>query len=295
MKPVIAAPDWKLIVGDSAKILLDYPGAFDLLVPDPPYNLDQDYKAYDDRKSREAYLTWSENWITSAYVALKPTGSIWIAIGDHFVSEIDVFCKSLGLSKKAHVIWYYTFGQNHGKNFQRSHTHWLYYTKHKTQFTFNFNDPALRIPSARQTLYKDKRANPNGRLPDTVWILRPDDLPDGFKAIEDTWSFSRICGTFKVKSKISPNQMPIPMLERIIRTSSNPGDFVGDPFSGTGTGVIAANNTGRRVLGMDISQECIDESRKRIVAAVKAQDAVANHPQLPLFPSGTKPRKKKRK
>src|SRR5690606_4157144 len=69
----------------------------------------------------------------------------------------------------------------------RSHAHLLYFVKNPDEFTFNANDPAIRVPSARQLVYGDKRANPNGRLPDDTWITPPvrDTLSDSV-AIEDT-------------------------------------------------------------------------------------------------------------
>ena len=46
-------------------------------------------------------------------------------------------------------------------------------------------------------VYGDARANPKGRLPDNTWILRPQDIPEGFAPEGDTWFFSRVAGTFK--------------------------------------------------------------------------------------------------
>jgi hypothetical protein len=63
--------------------------------------------------------------------------------------------------------------------FSRSHTHLFYFVKDPQRFTFNADDPAVRVPSARQLVYADARANPKGWLPDNTWILRPQDLPEG--------------------------------------------------------------------------------------------------------------------
>ena len=54
---------------------------------------------------------------------------------------------------------------------------------------FTFNSTSIRVPSARQLVYGDSRANPTGRLPDDTWILRPQDIPESFKPDEDTWYF----------------------------------------------------------------------------------------------------------
>ena len=71
------------------------------------------------------------------------------------------------------MIWYYTFGVNCERKFTRSHTHLLYFVKDRQDFTFRDEDLDNRIPSARELVYDDKRANPKGRLPDDTWIIRP--------------------------------------------------------------------------------------------------------------------------
>ena len=88
---------------------------------------------------------------------------------------------------------------------------------------FTFNVEAIRVPSARQLVYGDGRANPAGRLPDDTWILRPQDLPDGFQPDEDTWYFPRVCGTFKERAGWHGCQMPEQLLGRIIRACSHDG------------------------------------------------------------------------
>ena len=147
------------------------------------------------------------------------------------------------------MIWYYTFGVNCTKKFSRSHAHLFHFVKDAKRFTFNAMDPAVRVPSARQLVYADGRANPDGRLPDDTWILRPQDLPEGFQPDEDTWYFRRVCGTFKERAGWHGCQMPEQLLGRIIRVSSNPGDLVLDPFAGSGTTLVVAKKLGRQWIG----------------------------------------------
>jgi site-specific DNA-methyltransferase (adenine-specific) len=64
------------------------------------------------------------------------------------------------------VIWYYTFGVHCIKKFARSHAHLFYFVKDPKRFTFN--DREIRVPSARQLVYFDSRANPEGKLPDNT-------------------------------------------------------------------------------------------------------------------------------
>ncbi len=174
--------------------------------------------------------------------------------------------QELGLFTRSWVIWYYTFGVNCKAKFSRSHTHLLHFVMDAdpARFTFNGDDPAVRVPSARQLVYADKRANPKGRLPDDTWILRPQDLPEGFLPDHDTWYFARVAGTFKERAGFHGCQMPEQLLGRIVRVSSNPGDLVLDPFAGSGTTLAVAKKLHREWLGFDISKAYVAAANARL-------------------------------
>jgi site-specific DNA-methyltransferase (adenine-specific) len=241
----------------------------DLVLTDPPFNVGFSYDVYKDKKPHEQYLAWSREWISQAYRVLRPTGSCWIAIGDEYVSELDVIAKSLGFFKRSHVIWYYTFGVNSVRKLTPSHTHLLYYTKHKK--TFIFHEDQVRVPSARQTVYADLRQNPDGRLPDNTWILRPQEDPALFAATGDTWHCPRVCGTYKAREAWMTTQMPEQVIGRIIRLCSDEGDFVLDPFVGSGTTLAVAKKLGRRYMGFELSKNYAENANRRIEAAAKGQ------------------------
>jgi DNA modification methylase len=114
----------------------------DLIFADPRFNIGYDYNIYDDRRDAEAYLDWSLVWSREVVrVVLKPTGALWLAIGDEFVAELQVqFHRVLGLSLRSWVIWYYTFGVHCTRKFARSHAHLFYFVKDPKRFTFNFRD-----------------------------------------------------------------------------------------------------------------------------------------------------------
>src|SRR5438552_9125904 len=153
--------------------------SIDLAFADPPFNIGYTYDVYEDRLAADKYLEWTRQWGKALVRTLKPTGTIWLAIGDDFAAELKlIFQRELGLFCRSWVIWYYTFGVNCTKKFNRSHTHLFHFVKDPKNFTFNRD--AIRVPSARQTVYADVRAHDKGRLPDDTWILRPQDLGDGF-------------------------------------------------------------------------------------------------------------------
>ncbi len=264
----------------------------DLAFADPPYNIGYSYDLYKDDLDNQAYLSWTEQWLGAVHRVLKPTGALWVAIGDEYVAEMKGITEKLGFHLRNWIIWYYTFGVHCTKKFSRSHTHLLYLVKDPKKFTFN--DTEIRVRSARQLVYNDGRADPRGRVPDNTWILRPQDALGGFGPDNDTWYFARVAGTFKERAGFHSCQMPERLLERIIRCCSNPDDVVLDPFAGSGSALIVAKKLGRRWVGYEISPEYVRHANARI-AAVRVGDPVEG-PEDPLTsapatPLGRGPRK----
>jgi site-specific DNA-methyltransferase (adenine-specific) len=252
--------------GDCLELLARVPaGSVHLAFADPPFNIGYDYDAYDDRRADDDYLGWSKRWMAAVGRALRPDGTFWLAIGDEYAAELKVTAtRDLGLTCRSWVVWYYTFGVNCRQKFSRSHAHLFHFVKDPAAFTFNVD--AIRVPSARELVYGDRRADPTGRLPDDTWILRPQDLPEGFTADGDTWYFPRVCGTFKERSGWHGCQMPEQLLGRIVRASSHPGDLVLDPFAGSGTTLAVAKKLGRSYLGCELSPAYAAKVRKRLRA-----------------------------
>ena len=241
--------------GDSIKLLNDaHQGWVDLAFADPPFNIGYVYDKYHDDRPDEEYVGWTRQWMSAVVRALKPNGSFYIAIGDEFAADIRMIGRELGLHLRNWIIWHYSFGQATRTKFGRMHTHIFYFCKDPKNLIFN--DHLLRFPSARHTEYQDLRANPAGRLPSDVW----DEFP-------------RVCGTFKERAGFHGCQMPEALLMRIVAASSNPGDVVLDPFNGSGTTAIAAQRLGRKYVGIDISPEYVEHTRKRLAEAADADAA----------------------
>jgi site-specific DNA-methyltransferase (adenine-specific) len=120
------------------------------------------------------------------------------------------------------------------------------------------------VPSARQIVYADDRANEKGRLPDDTWILRPQDIPEAFTPQEDVWYFARVAGTFKERAGFHGCQMPERLLARIILACSREGETVLDPFSGSGTTLIVAKKLNRNYVGFELSKDYVGKVRERL-------------------------------
>ncbi|WP_164101227.1 DNA methyltransferase [Candidatus Laterigemmans baculatus] len=257
-EPLLAHPleSWlgQIHRGDCVEGLAQLPTeSVDLAFADPPFNIGYKYDVYDDARDASSYLDWSHEWISGVYRALKPSGAFWLAIGDEYAAELKVTAQEIGFECRSWVVWYYTFGVHCKHKFTRSHAHLFHFVKDAKRFTFNSD--AIRVPSARQLVYNDSRAHSKGRMPDDTWILRPQDLTDGFNPDEDVWYFPRVAGTFKERAGFHGCQMPEQLLGRIIRSCSQPGDVVLDPFSGSATTVAVAKKLDRQFLAFELSDD----------------------------------------
>lgn len=287
-------------------------GSVDLAFADPPFNIGYEYDVYQDSVEHQQYIDWSTKWISAVSRALKPNGTFWLAIGDEYAAELKLASQQIGFHCRSWVIWYYTFGVNCAKKFTRSHAHLFHFVKDPENFTFRDDDLDNRVPSARELVYKDKRANPKGRLPDDTWIirpadvvgemvsdddgcwspgtldsprdrdrtftLRPQDLDQCFGPTENTWYFPRVAGTFKERKGFHGCQMPEQLLGRIIRCCSNPGDLVMDPFSGSATTLAVAKKLGRKYLGFELSEDYVQYGEQRL-GGIKVGDRLDGSPE----------------
>ncbi len=258
----------KIHHGDCIECLGKVPSnSVDLVFADPPFNIGYQYDVYEDQLEDSKYLNWSAEWMKEVHRILDRKGAFWLAIGDEYAAELKVEAKKIGFHMRNWVVWYYTFGVHCHSKFTRSHVHLFYFLKHPKEFTFHF--PQVAVPSARQLVYNDKRANPEGRSPDDTWILRPQDCIDGFQADEDTWYLPRVAGTFKERAGFHGCQMPEQLLGRIIEACTNVGDVVVDPFSGSATTLTVAKKLGRKFFGFELSKDYVDRGTQRIKNAVE--------------------------
>ena len=259
-------------------------GTIDLAFADPPFNI-----GYSTTSTMTARTTTSTSpgaaaWIAEVHRVLKPNGTFWLAIGDEFAAELKVAAEhQVGFATRSWVVWYYTFGVNCTRKFSRSHVHLFHFVKDENNFTFNAEDPQVRVPSARHWYMRTSGPIRPAGCPDDTWIvrpaaddnwvLRPQDLPEGFQPADDTWYYARVAGTFKERQGFHGCQMPEQLLGRIIRVSSNPGDMVLDPFAGSGTTLAVAKKLGRQWIGCELSEEYVRAATERL-NAVQSGDSL---------------------
>lgn len=233
--------DWKIVTGDCIEELKKIkPGSARLIFADPPYNIGIDYGGGKraDQLDDAAYMGWVSDWMRLCRKVLTDDGSLWVMIGDEYVAEYAVALKKLDFVIRDWLIWYESFGVNCDNKFNRCHRHILHAVKDDKRFVFNADAPRLRRASARQTVYGDARANPDGKLLDDVWTHIP-----------------RVVGTSVERIPDFPTQLPVELVATIVEAASDAGDLVLDPFNGSGTTGVAAVRLGRRYVGIEKSKK----------------------------------------
>jgi site-specific DNA-methyltransferase (adenine-specific) len=234
-----------ILTGDCLAVLPTLPaGAAALVYLDPPFNIGLEYPGYRDRRPEADYFRWLEDVFRAALRVLSPSGTVAVQCGQTIQAEVCVMLKGAGLHWRNSPVWSYGFGPHQKKKFAPSWQMIHVFAADAKRFTFNTD--AVRVPSKRQTTYKDKRANPLGRIPG------------------DVWEVSRVCGTFGERVKGHGCQTPLKLLKRIVRAYTNAGDLVLDPMAGTGSAGAAAVSLGRRFLGVELCEATAEKARQRI-------------------------------
>lgn len=239
------------ITGDSIEEMKRMPDkSIRLIVTDPPYNLNKDYGNTHDNLEFNDYLQFSRNWIKEAYRLLTDDGSIYIFMGMRYISYIySILEQEFGMFFNSWITWYYTQGIGKIKGFSPRHDDILYFTKNKNNYIFNLDE--IRIP---QKFYRSVN-NMRGANPGNVW----------------EFSHTHYCNKNRQEH---PTQKPEGIYERIILASSNEGDCVLDPFLGSGTLLRVCQQTKRNGIGIDINQDYIKMSEKRLQAPFNGFDSI---------------------
>lgn len=228
MKPVN-----EIICGDCLKVMPRLPKA-KMIFADPPDNLGMKYEDFIDKwKDERCYWAWLHDVMD---VGITYSDIFWFSHHHKYYPIVGVktfqYCQGVESHKYKLFIWRFTFGQHNHKDCGNGYRPLLRIMR-KDAILY---PDAIRIPSARQLKYNDKRANPKGRVPD------------------DVWDFPRVCGTFNERRKWHPNQHPEALIERIVKFSCVPGDLVIDMFAGTGTVNRVCKRLGIACIGIEVSK-----------------------------------------
>jgi len=168
-------------------------GKVDLIIADPPDNIGLKYDGFSDEISTKQYTHSLAVWIYK--MAHTTDGPIFLTFNEKWTRIVENAIGSIGVPLIQRLQWYYTFGQDQTSRGK-------YGLCHRPIYWLNSDyvqPEEIKIPSARQTKYNDKRAAKGGKMPANVW------------------EFPRVCGTFKERRAWTPTQMPEALVERIIK------------------------------------------------------------------------------
>ncbi len=249
-RPLCARKNGLLFQEDSIAFLKQLPeNSIDMIFADPPYNIKK--ADWDKFESQEQYIQWSLQWIREAARILKPEGSLFICGFTEVLADLKHPAMKYFMGCRW-LIWHYKNKANLGSDWGRSHESILLLRKSK-KYTMNidmvripYNEHTLKYPSHPQA---ESSQYGNGKARETAW--QPNPL--GAKP-KDVIEIPTTCNGMGEKTK-HPTQKPEELLRKFILAASNVGDIVLDPFSGSGTTLVVAEQLGRKWIGCEINSE----------------------------------------
>jgi len=253
--------------GDCREMLRGMPtGVIQLVVTSPPYNLG---KEYENRLHLDDYIEEQREVITECVRVLADGGSICWQVGnfvdDGAIIPIDSLLypifSDLGLKMRNRIVWHFEHGLHCSRRLSGRYETIMWFTK-GDDYVFEV-DP-IRVPQKYpgKKYFKGPKAgqyscNPLGKNPGDVWTI-----PN--------------VKSNHVEKTGHPCQFPVELIERLVLSLTREGDWVLDPFLGTGTSVIAAVRHQRRGIGAEVLKKYVQIAKSRI--------DLAAHDELPVRP-----------
>lgn len=242
-------PNGKLFLGNSIDWLKSLETeTVDLVFADPPYNIKK--ADWDNFESQEVYIQWSISWIEQAARVLKKTGSLYICGFSEILADIK-HPSSKYFESCRWLVWNYRNKANLGNDWGRSHESILHLRK-TDEFSLRVDN--VRIPYGNHTLKypvhpQAETSNFGNGKNREHWTPNP----LGAKP-KDVIEIPTTCNGMGEKTP-HPTQKPEELLRRLILASSDEGQIVLDPFSGSGTTIVVAEQLGRKWLGCDLNSQ----------------------------------------
>lgn len=233
--------------------------SIDLMVTSPPYNININYgnkwaqgkkieakgKKYKDDLAEEQYREMLSNVIAETKRVLKDNGQIWINIKNRYdkgniIPPFWILEYFQDMYLKNVIIWNFDWGGSTNKRFCSRYEYVFFFTKKKEDYTFNLEDVKIPALNYRPDRYKSQLKNPS-----------------------DVWKISLVSGNSSERTD-HPAQYPEELIERIIKTGTNRGDIILDPFMGSGTTAVVAKKLKRNYVGYETEPSYINIANNRL-------------------------------
>lgn len=244
----------EFVLGHAGEVLARCDEPIDLIVADPPYalgrgdrrsayrrtyarNHNQVIDGYVDVDPAE-YADFTANWVTAAAAALRPGGYLAVVTGAQQSARVQITGEAAGLTYVNSIVVPRPFGLYCTRRFVHQHHRITLLT-------------AGRLDSARRVFHRPPEM-PRGRHGEVYAVDVWADIPQEQRR-----------GLLRYDNALHPD-----LPSRLIRSTTNPGDLVADPFLGSGATAVACLSTGRRFYGGDLNPHSLRFAMGRILAEV---------------------------
>lgn len=239
--------------GDCLKVMREEipDGQVDLLFSDPPYNIGKSFGEFKDKwPSDNAYAEWCYDWLSLCLQKLKSTGSMYVMTSTQAMPYLDLWLRTK-CTILARIAWHYdSSGVQARRYFGSMYEPILFCVKNPKDYTFNPEDIAVEART--------------GAVRKLIDYRKPTPAPyKSTKVPGNVWYFPRVRYRM-AEYEEHPSQKPEALVERIIKASSNPGDLVLDPFSGTFTTCAVAQRLDRRSIGIEQERQYFKTGVRRL-------------------------------
>ncbi len=247
----------KTIIGDTLEVMPLLPRkSVDLMIVDPPYNLDKDFHGAKFKKTTdEMYFDYTEAWLKAALPLLKDDATVYVCCDWQSSSAIGMVLKKY-LFIQNRITWQREKGRGALSNWKNGMEDIWFATKSKN-YTFNVEDVKLRrrviapyrVDGSPKDWEETEEGNFRNTYPSNFW----DDISIPY------WSMP--------ENTAHPTQKPEKLIAKLILASSNEGDVVFDPFLGSGSTSVTAKKLNRHYFGVEQNEQYCVWAEKRLEMA----------------------------
>jgi len=227
-------------------------GAYNLIVADPPYNLNKDFGQWNEKDRKAEWHEWTRACLTEAKRLLSDEGNIFVYGIHHHMCWVQCMMYELELVYRRQIIWNYENGfAGYGKrSLNATYEPLLWFSKTDRYIYTPIREPYKSTERLKHKIIK------NGK----VWEPNPEGRMAG-----DIWQFPTLAGRRFQDEKVDhPTQKPLSISKRLVRHFSNPGDTVVIPFVGSGSECVAATLEGREFIGFELNPDYVALARNRV-------------------------------
>lgn len=245
------------IIGDCMEVMPYLPRkSVDLLIADPPYNLDKDFHGQKFRKtSDQQYMEYTEEWVQAVLPLLKPDATVYVCCDWQSGGAVEAVLKKY-LKIQNRITWQREKGRGALHNWKNGMED-IWFATCSNHYTFHVEDVKIRrkeiAPYRVDGKPKDWEETEDGNFRNTYPSNFWDDISIPY------WSMP--------ENTAHPTQKPEKLLAKLILASSDPGDVILDPFLGSGSTSVTAKKLGRHYIGIEQNRQYCVWAEKRLEMA----------------------------